>query len=72
MLKQLGSGAYSNVYLVRRLSDNTEYALKKVSMRGLGEKERQNAVNEVRILASINNANVISYKEAFVDDDCLW
>lgn len=51
-----------------------EYALKKVKLAGLSEKERENAINEVRILASIKNANVIGYKEAFVDDssDSLW
>ena len=33
----------------------------------LSDKERENAVNEVRILASIKHVNVISYKEAFVE-----
>ena len=35
----------------------------------LSEKERENALNEVRILASIKNPNVVGYKEAFIDDD---
>jgi NIMA (never in mitosis gene a)-related kinase len=34
----------------------------------LSEKEKQNAVNECRILASINHPNIIGYKEAFFDD----
>ena len=35
---------------------------------GLSDKERDNSVNEVRILASIkNNNNVIRYYEAFMD-----
>lgn len=33
----------------------------------LSEKERSNAINEVRILASVKDMNVISYKEVFVD-----
>ena len=37
-------------------------------MRGLDKKERENALNEVRILASIQHQNVIGYKEAFFDD----
>ena len=39
----------------------------------LTEKERENALNEVRILASIDEPNVISYKEAFIDEtsSCL-
>jgi NIMA (never in mitosis gene a)-related kinase len=30
--------------------------------------EQSNAVNEVRMLASIEHPNVISYKESFFDD----
>lgn len=37
-------------------------------MNKLCEKEKENAVNEVRILASIDHINVIAYKEAFFDD----
>lgn len=37
-------------------------------MSNLSEKEKQNALNEVRILASIKNQFVVSYKEAFVDE----
>ena len=48
-----GEGAYSTVYKVKRKSDNQFYALKKVKILNLSEKERENALNEVRILASI-------------------
>lgn len=34
----------------------------------LSEKEKQNALNEVRILASIEHENIISYKESFFED----
>jgi len=40
--------------------------LNKVNIFNLSEKERENALNEVRILASCQNKNVISYKEAFI------
>ena len=65
--RKLGSGAYSSVYSVKRIEDEKEYALKKVRMDVLSEKEQQNAVNEVRILASVDHPNVISYKDVFVD-----
>ena len=69
-----GEGAYSSVYRVVRNSDGQEYALKKVKIMNLSEKERENALNEVRILASIDHENIVSYKEAFVDESssCLW
>jgi NIMA (never in mitosis gene a)-related kinase len=43
-------------------------------MRSLGEKEKDNAINEVRILASVKHPCVSSYKEAFVDEasQSLW
>lgn len=40
--------------------------MKKVKLLNLSEKEKQNALNEVRILASIRNPFVVSYKEVFI------
>lgn len=47
--------------------------MKKVKMIKLTEREKQNALNEVRILASISHPNIIGYKEAFFEDStsCL-
>ena len=59
LLKKLGSGAYSSVYSVKRVVDGKEYALKKVRLDVLSEKEQENAVNEVRILASVDHPNVV-------------
>ena len=69
-----GQGAYSSVFKVRRKADQQEYAMKKVDINDLSFKEKQNALNEVRILASINHVNVIGYKEAFFDEasGMLW
>jgi len=69
VLSKLGEGAFSNVWKVKRISDGQEYAMKKVKMSTLSEKEKQNALNEVRILASIKNPYVIGYKEAFFEDN---
>ena len=69
ILDKLGDGAYSVVYKVKRKEDNNIYALKKVKLKGLSDKEKQNALNEVRILASVKSNFVISYKEAFIDEE---
>jgi len=50
---------------VKRNSDGETYALKKVTMQQLSQRERSNALNEVRILASIQHPNIVAYKEAF-------
>eukprot|EP00930_Biecheleria_cincta_P058714 TRINITY_DN44513_c0_g1_i1.p1 TRINITY_DN44513_c0_g1~~TRINITY_DN44513_c0_g1_i1.p1 ORF type:complete len:527 (-),score=94.07 TRINITY_DN44513_c0_g1_i1:59-1639(-) len=67
-LALLGEGAYSAVYKVLRLADNETYALKKVKLPSLSDKEKQNALNEVRLLASVQHENVVAYKEAFWDE----
>ena len=68
IVSKIGEGAYSLVYKVRRLIDGNIYALKKVKLINLSEKERKNALNEVRLLASIKSKFVISYREAFFDE----
>uniref|UniRef100_A0A7S4QSW5 non-specific serine/threonine protein kinase n=1 Tax=Alexandrium monilatum TaxID=311494 RepID=A0A7S4QSW5_9DINO len=67
-LALLGEGAYSAVYKVQRLADGEIYALKKVKLPSLSDKEKQNALNEVRLLASVQDKHIIAYKEAFFDD----
>jgi len=72
-MKKLGEGSFSEVYHVKRKSDGTCYAMKKVKMGKLSAKEKENALNEIRILASINHPNVIGFKEGFFEDStgCL-
>jgi len=68
VISTLGTGAFSSVYKVKRISDGQQYALKKVSLPSLKYKEKINALNEIRILASINDGHIVSYKQAFYDD----
>ena len=68
IISKLGEGAYSTVFKVRRNIDNKIYALKKVKLLNLSEKEKENSLNEVRILASVKSNFVVSYKEAFFDE----
>ncbi len=73
ILSTIGEGAYSVVYKAIRTVDDKMYALKKVKLTNLTHKEKQNALNEVRILASLNTSYVISYKETFFEESesCL-
>jgi NIMA (never in mitosis gene a)-related kinase len=68
VLKKVGEGAFGQVYQVRRRVDNEIYALKKVRMTGMKEKEKENALNEIRILASLTDDYIIKFKEAFYDN----
>ena len=64
----IGKGTFSSVNIVKRKIDNQTYAMKRVKIIQLQEKEKQNALNEIRILASLNHKNIIGYKEAFFDE----
>ena len=68
IISKLGEGAYSTVFKVKRNVDNQIYALKKVKLLNLSQKEKENSLNEVRILASVKSNFVVSYKEAFFDE----
>lgn len=65
---------------MRRKEDGQIYALKKVTslfmqirMAKIKEKDKNNALNEIRILASEGGGNIIAFKEAFYDEgsSCL-
>lgn len=52
-----------------------KYALKVVKFHeSTSEREKDNALAEVRYLASVQHPNVISYKAAFIDEpsSTLW
>jgi NIMA (never in mitosis gene a)-related kinase len=67
--KELGKGAFGAVSIVKRKADGESYAMKRVKIQQLGNKERENALNEVRILASLSHPNIVAYKEAFFDEN---
>ncbi|GMH45647.1 hypothetical protein BSKO_13604 [Bryopsis sp. KO-2023] len=67
VLEFLGKGSYGSVYRVRRHQDNGIYAVKEMDVRTMGHAEKEEILNEVRLLASIRHPNVVSYQEAFVD-----
>ena len=68
IIKQLGKGSFSLVLVVKRKEDNKTYAIKRVHISKMSEKEKSNALNEVRLLSSINHQNIIGYKESFYDE----
>jgi len=69
ILSKLGEGTYSSVWRVKRLSDGQEYAMKKVKLPALSEKEKLNSLNEVRLLASLDSPYIVEFKEVFLEDN---
>ena len=67
IIKEIGKGSFSTVYLVKKIISQKEFALKKVNINKLSEKERQNSLKEVNFLSEIKDRNVIGYEESFYD-----
>ena len=72
LVKFLGKGTFGAVYQARREADGKIYAIKKVDTRKMSAKERAEAVNEIRVLASVAGDHVITFYEAFVEHDILY
>ena len=66
--KALGKGAFGSVRIVTRKEDKKVYAMKTINIGKLDNSEKEAALNEVRILASLNHPNIIGYKDAFYDE----
>ena len=69
IIKEIGKGSFSTVYLIKKNSSQKEYALKKVNIIKLNTKERQNSIKEVNFLSEIKDPNVIGYEESFYDNN---
>ncbi len=60
--KLLGKGSYGKVYKVQRGADESHYALKECDLGSKTHAEVMDAVNEVRLLVSINHPSVVSLR----------
>ena len=71
IIKQLGKGGFGSVYKVINKNDNKIYAIKRISIKGLNQKELDFIKNEANIISNIDNENIVKYHESFYDDDYL-
>ena len=45
--------------------------MKQVKLKSMTQREKEEALNEIRLLASVNHPNVVRFHEAFIEDDVL-
>lgn len=67
----LGKGTYGKVYKAQRISDGVSYAVKVVNLGSLNHREREDAVNEIRLMASFTSPFIVRFYEAFSDNKRL-
>ena len=66
--KVLGKGSFGSVCIVTRKQDKKIYAMKRFNLCNSPKNEIESALNEVRLLYSLNHPNIIGYKDAFYDN----
>eukprot|EP00443_Scrippsiella_acuminata_P022112 CAMPEP_0115188242 /NCGR_PEP_ID=MMETSP0270-20121206/10908_1 /TAXON_ID=71861 /ORGANISM="Scrippsiella trochoidea, Strain CCMP3099" /LENGTH=746 /DNA_ID=CAMNT_0002601415 /DNA_START=133 /DNA_END=2373 /DNA_ORIENTATION=+ len=72
IIKPLGKGKFSIVYMAKRLSDGFMCALKKINIFDmLQPKQREKCLKEVRILQSLDHPNIVKLLEAIVEQNEL-
>ena len=69
IMQELGKGGFGSVYKVMNKNDNKIYAIKRVSIKGINQKDLDYIKNEANILSSIENENIVKYYESFYEDD---
>ena len=68
MLEELGRGQYGVVHKVRQRSSGRTLALKRINM--AGDRARSEVtLRECRLLSRLHHPNIISYYDAFLDQD---
>jgi NIMA (never in mitosis gene a)-related kinase len=72
IVKPLGKGKFSIVYMAKRLTDNSMCALKKINIFDMMvPKQREKCLKEVRLLQSLDHPNIVNFKDSFIDNNEL-
>jgi serine/threonine protein kinase len=68
-IKNIGSGMFGQVFLVKHKVEDKHYAMKKINFRDLSDKDRENLENEVQVLKDLRHPNIVTYKDSFFDKE---
>ena len=71
-MKVVGRGSFGEAVLIRGLTDGQKYVSKEVSLSSMSKREQQEAINEIRFLASLNHPNIIRYYESYQWENVLY
>ena len=69
--EKIGSGTYGMVHLIKRKADGRLFALKRVPVERNASQEKLSINNEIKVLKSLNHANVVQYHDSFIEKDYI-
>uniref|UniRef100_A0A915C8L7 Sulfhydryl oxidase n=1 Tax=Parascaris univalens TaxID=6257 RepID=A0A915C8L7_PARUN len=66
-IRLIGEGGFGKVFIVRSRIDNCKYAIKKIPFSVVKNSQMMKAINEVRLLASLQHENIVRYYGAWAE-----
>ncbi|RKP12123.1 kinase-like domain-containing protein, partial [Piptocephalis cylindrospora] len=69
IVEEIGRGSYGVIYKVQRFADNKMLVAKTVKYAHMSNRERQQVVEEVQVLRSLNHPNIVKYIDRQIDLD---
>jgi len=70
--KRIGEGSFGTAYLVRSKETGAHYVIKRINFSRMTEKEKDEAMREVEVLAKMQHPYIVAYKESFEHDKNLY
>ena len=69
VIKEIGKGGFSQVFLVKRMK--YYYAMKKINISNLNKEEIEKTENEIKILSKFNSDYIVKYYDSYKEDNYL-
>jgi serine/threonine protein kinase len=66
LVKQLGVGSYGKCFLVEAQKSKQECVIKQIDIRQMTVQEKEETINEARILGSLDHPYIIKLREAYI------
>eukprot|EP00761_Pharyngomonas_kirbyi_P009801 gb/GECH01009819.1/.p1 GENE.gb/GECH01009819.1/~~gb/GECH01009819.1/.p1 ORF type:complete len:114 (+),score=17.48 gb/GECH01009819.1/:1-342(+) len=67
-IKVVGKGTFGSAVLVRSKEDGNKYIIKQINLATMPKSEREEAMNEVRVLRQLDHPNIVRYVDSFESD----
>jgi NIMA (never in mitosis gene a)-related kinase len=66
-LKLLGEGSFGKAFLVENLENRSLAVIKTIELTNMSEEEKQESIQEAKILENLNHPHIIRFREVFVE-----